>query len=250
MGLILLGCGFCFAMTACSSADLQPQSVTGVVYPSEHGGEVSKPSQELFKVSYSGPEGSGSMRLVLRRQGRELFQLMTSDALGRSLWSLQADSSHTVFVDHRRQVFCFTEEQFHLNEVTLKMFPISSIPQLLQGELPVDLPSGHAIEESGEFEDSQGRRWSVRRESNELTAWTLWVSGLPTLWWTKQTKGGILSHRDGGQFRWRRVIQESMDAPLVSLTPPDSFQRVSCDEYNLPEFRQDQSALGDQGPPE
>lgn len=237
-------------MVACSSTDLRQQRVTSAGDPTAQADEVSQASQELFKVSYSGPQGSGSMRLVLRRQTGGSFQLVTSDALGRSLWSLQADSSHTMFVDHRRQVFCSTEDEFHLNEVTLKIFPISSIPRLLRGDLPIDLPTGRPIGDSMEHEDSQGRRWSVRRENDEVIAWTLWVSALPTLWWTKSNKAGILSHRDGGQFRWRSVVQEPMGAPMVSLTPPDNFRQVTCHDYNLPEFREDQSALGDQGPPE
>jgi len=185
----------------------------------------------------------------LRWQTDGFFQLATADPLGRQLWSLEVDASQTVFLDHRQQVYCASDEEIRLGEVTLEMFPLTSIPRLLTGLLPIDLDDGRPQGESTEYLDTQGRRWSVRTEGSRIVAWTLWVADVPTLWWTRQGKGGILSHRDGSQFRWRQVVEEPIGSKLSPLRPPESFQQVSCHEYDLPEFRQDQSPPPGNRPP-
>jgi hypothetical protein len=177
-------------------------------------------------------------------QSGGFFQLATADSLGRPLWSLQFEDTSTLFLDHRQQVYCLSESDIRLGEVTLEMFPLSSVPRLLLGLLPVELSGGAQRGESTEYQDAQGRRWSVRTagEDDDIAAWTLWVAESPTLWWTRQGKGGILSHRDGSQFRWRQVVEEAMESNLSRLTPPESFRQISCHAYDLPEFRQDQPA--------
>jgi len=215
--------------------------------PSAELGESAEPraaQQHLFRVGYSGPRGSGSLRLVLRLQSADFFQLATADSLGRPLWTLQLADASTIFLDHREQIYCVSEADIRLGEVTLEMFPLTSVPRLLLGRLPIELGEGTRRGESTEYRDDQDRRWSVRTaaDEDEIAAWTLWVADAPTLWWTRQGKGGILSHRDGSQFRWRQVVEEPMESNLSRLTPPESFRQISCHADDLPEFRQDQSS--------
>lgn len=234
---------------ACSSSSLRVPPTAGgsksVVDPTE--GRTGK--QFLFRVQYSGPQGDGSLRLVLRQDSDSFFQLATADALGRSLWSLEVKDASTLFVDHRQQIFCLSDEDVRLGEVTLEMFPLASLPRILLGLMPVELSEGQLDEGSQEYRDGQGRLWSVRTAAATVEAWTLWIDESPTLWWTRQGKGGILSHRDGSQFRWRQVIQESLGTTLAPLTPPESFQEISCHAYDLPEFRQGQSPPTGDGTP-
>ena len=157
--------------------------------------------------------------------------------------------SHTTFVDHHQKVYCVSEEEIRLGEVTLEMFSMTAIPRLLLGRLPVDLEDDLLPLGSTESRDEQGRRWSIRTEEDGMAAWTLWVEDVPTLWWTRQPKGGILSHRDGSQFRWRQVVEEPMGGEWISLEPPESYPQVSCHEYDLSEFRQDQPAPAGDGTP-
>lgn len=239
---ILVGCGFLVTLGGCSGAQLRRQPHTGTTASVADPAEDSDATQYLFRVHYAGPQGSGSLRLVLRMQTDDFFQLATADTLGRPLWSLEVDAPRSVFLDHRRQVYCASEDEIRLAEVTLEMFPVTSIPRLLLGSLPVDLDDGRPQGESTEYRDTQGRRWSVRTEGAGITAWTMWVADVPTLWWTRQGKGGILSHRDGSQFRWRQVVEEPTGSKLISLKPPEGFRQVPCHEYDLPEFRQDQFA--------
>ena len=198
--------------------------------------------QYLFHVRYSGPEGEGTLRLVPRLRAPQDFQLLTADTLGRSRWSLEVREGHTLLLDHRHKTFCEGDGDLHLGEASLTVLPITTLPRLLLGELPVAPLSSELDEGSTDFSDSEGRRWSIRREGGELRAWTLWILEIPTLWWTRQNKGGILSHRDGSQFRWRRVVEEPLGSAIKGLDPPKDYAQVLCNEYDVPELRQDQSA--------
>ena len=237
-----MGCGLLVIWGGCAGSSLRRQPDTGGLSPLSDSSGGPAAHQHLFKVHYDGPQGSGSLRLVLRTQADGLFQITTADTLGRPLWSVEAGDSSTVFLDHRQQIYCLGEDEVRLREVTLEMFPLPAVPRLLLGQLPVDLTEVSGEGESAEYRDTHGRRWSVRTESDRPVAWTLWVTDAPTLWWTREGKGGILSHRDGSQFRWRQVVDEATESKLRPLAPPESFRQVSCDAYDLPEFRQDQPA--------
>lgn len=213
-----------------------------VLEPVESDLEQVDGRQYLFNVRYSGPEGDGTLRLVLRLHTAEDFQLLAADTLGRSRWSLEMQDERSLLLDHRQKTFCRGGEELNLGEASLTVLPITMLPRVLLGEMPVSQRESDLEEGSVEFTDLEERRWSVRREEGELVAWTVWVREAPTLWWTRQNKGGILSHRDGSQFRWRRAVEEELEARLQIWPPPDDYVQVNCNEYDLPELRQDQSA--------
>lgn len=226
-------------MAACSGAGLKKDPATGAT-PRDDTQTEPGSTQSLYRVQYSGPDGSGGLRLVLRQASSGRFQLATADTLGRKLLSLEHDGDQTLFVDHRERVFCEGGPDLRLQETTLRVLPLSAIPRVLSGELPIDLQDGVVRGSSMEYQDSDGRRWSVRSEEATVVAWTMWSEETPTLWWTRQNKGGILSHHDGSQFRWRQVVLEETGVSLEALRAPDGFSRVQCDDYDFPEFRQDQ----------
>ena len=204
--------------------------------------------QYLFHVRYSGPQGDGTLRLVLRLRAPQDFQLLAADTLGRSRWSLEIREGRNLLLDHRQKTYCLGGDELHLGEASLTVLPITTLPRLLLGELPVAANRSELEDGSMEFSDAENRRWSVRQEAGELAAWTVWIHETPTLWWTRHNKGGILSHRDGSQFRWRRVVEEPLEAPLQGLDRPEDYVQINCDEYDVPELRQDQSAPPGAGP--
>jgi len=235
--------GASLMVLACSSTGVQSRPVVEALPEGSPPEEVVMTNtQLLFRVRYSGPEGSGSLRLVLRMLEPGRFQLTTADALGRALWSLEVEGERTLVLDHRRKSYCESDQDLRLSEVTLETFPLRSLPRLLLGELPVELEIDRSDVDSQEVEDGLGRRWLVRSDRKGITAWTLWVGDEPGLWWTRQAKGGILSHRDGSQFRWRQTVAEPITSSAPPLSPPEEFDRESCHDYDLPEFRQDQPA--------
>ena len=61
-------------------------------------------------------------------------------------------------------------------------------------------------------------------------SWTLWADGRPLLWWGRQPAGGILSHREGAQFRWRETVAEPLSGDLRELTVPPDYRRGACDD--------------------
>jgi len=195
--------------------------------------------QSLYRVRYSGPQGSGGLRLILRQESTDRFQLSAADPLGRALWALDFTSGEILWIDHRGKTFC-EGKGFALVEPALQSLPLPALPRVLRGlppwELEVDIPVGESVE----FTDKQGRQWRFRRDEQGLAAWTLWIEGAPTLWWTREGTGGILSHRDGSQFRWRRIVEEAMEVPFEALQTPTDYQRIRCDAAAIPELREGQ----------
>ncbi len=184
--------------------------------------------QRLYRVQYDGPAGHGGLRLVLRLAAPERFQIAASDSLGRAVWSLDHAPGTAALVDHRERLYCVTDSDLRMPEVALAPLPLTALPRVLAGRLPVPPPAGTDPAEP-DWRDGQGRRWTARLEESEPASWTLWEEGEPRLWWLRQPRGGILSHRDGSQFRWRGVVDEPLaGGSLTPFTPPDGYERGAC----------------------
>lgn len=169
----------------------------------------------LYRVRYEGPGGSGSLRLVLRQVATDRFRLQASDAFGRAVWGLDLDGEEVVLVDHRKRRACVSGKEVRVPELALRPLPLTAVPRVLSGRTPLRAP---ADTDESDWTDGAGQRWTSRRQGERLESWTLWQSGQPRLWWRRQPRGGVLSHRDGSQFRWRQVAQEHQ--------PPSGYQRV------------------------
>jgi len=204
--------------------------------------------QHLFRVSYSGSgrDGSGRLTLYLDRPGR--YVLRAADALGRTAWTLEAGEAGFLLVDWRAEVYCRGEGVLELTELDLGPLPPDSLPAVLMGYLPVAAPAG-AVGPGGafSFREALGRGWSGRVGDGRLAGWTLHRDGEAWVWWTRDGDGGILSHRRGEQFRWRRVVSEPLAAPPPPLAPPEGFREIACDGTDLQELRQDQPPPGGGG---
>jgi hypothetical protein len=196
-------------------------------------------TQRLLRVHYDGPQGQGSLRLVLRLEDTDRFQLLAADTLGRSLWSLHAESTWAELINHREKWFCEAHDDVVLPERALAALPLRAVPRLLLGYVPVR-PIGAAGSGWVEYTDPNGQRWTVTWKDGQAESWTQWVESRPALWWTRRAKGGILSHRDGIQFRWREVVNEPLEEDLGTLPVPEEYQQVSCHDPDVSQFRQDQ----------
>lgn len=183
-------------------------------------------AQTLYRVRYEGGEGAGSLRLVMRQVAAARFQLRAADTFGRAVWSLDLDGDEVLLVDHRRKEACLSVGDLRVPEVALRPLPLPAVARVLVGRTPLPAPEGVDRED---WTDATGRRWTVRWEDDLPAAWTMWEGGEPQLWWSRQREGGVLSHRDGSQFRWRRTAREKLlPASYRRLEVPADYRLVDC----------------------
>jgi hypothetical protein len=87
-----------------------------------------------------------------------------------------------------------------------------------------------------DWTDDAGQRWTANWEDELLASWTLWQEGEPRLWWSRQPRGGVLSHRDGAQFRWRQVAREKLLASSYKrLETPAEYRFGECRPEDEPD---------------
>jgi hypothetical protein len=200
---------------ACASA---PAALVG-----RSAGQVAV-AQYLYRLTYDGGGGRISLRVVLRTTDSERFQMAVSDITGRQVWGLDFQSGRSVLVDHREKIFCVSGSGLRLDAVHPQELPLEALPRVLAGEPPVD--PGAPVEE---FEDAAGRRWRLSYEAEELSSWSLVTDDGPTLWWIRQTDGGILSRRGGEQYRWTTLVVEPSTQPIRDIIP-DGYAEGVCSD--------------------
>lgn len=203
-----------------------PEGVEPWAIPPEEVG-----TQRLLRLRYGGPEGEGSLRLVLRLAAPDNYRASAADLVGRALWSLSVEGDEGLWLDHRGRAFCRFQGSFELEAFPLGPFEPTSLAALLLGRLPVPVVAAGSggDGEAGErvVRDAYGRRWTLTLEPRTglLSRWTLWQAGEPEAWWHRQGREAILSHRRGLQVRWQLVTPE----PLSELPPvppvPDGYAR-------------------------
>lgn len=191
-------------------------------------------TQRLYRVRYEGQEGQGGMKLILKLSSASRFQVLTSDALGRPLWSLEAKEEETLLVDHRAKEFCRAKD-IHLPDPVLEAMPWRSLPRVLLGYLPTDPETIHrSSAEEIDFRGSDGRRWTSRLEAGRPKSWVLWEDSRPALWWSRRGEGGMVSHRQGIQIRWREIVAEPLQSPVLDLQIPSGYGPSECHARDLP----------------
>jgi hypothetical protein len=232
---LFLACALASSQTACSlSSERRPfRPLTAIESPrlAPRLPETELETQRLFRVRYDGPEGDGSLRMTLRLEAADRFQITAADTLGRPVWSLQADGGGLLSLNHREQTFCRAAADLRLPETALAPLPVGSLPSVLLGYLPMP-PDGseNRLPDRVDYRDGGGRRWTARSNDGNLAAWTLWDADVPILWWSRQPRGGVLSHREGVQFRWREVVREPLTESVGQLLIPSDFRQETCDE--------------------
>ncbi len=235
IAVLTLGCASGGAPRTAPAVEPGPGSAAGDPVLAD----VELRSQRLFRVRYQSREGSGGLRLVLRLAATDRFSLSASDTLGRPVWSLGYADGETLIVDHKLKESCRTGADVRVPEAALAPLPIEMLPLVLLGHLPVT-----SEQTDGEVDllDAQARRWTARMEDGRPLSWTLWSGGEPSLWWLAQSRGGVLSHRSGSQFRWRESVVEPLSAGAEALEPPAEYPVIDCEAWSVSEPRQDQPA--------
>jgi len=199
--------------------------------PSTHGPAGPVATQSLLRVDYHGPDGQGRLRLILRRHSAESFRLDADDPLGRALWTLWVEAEELTLVDHRARAWCRGAGDVSIPERGLGDVPVRAAARVLLGELPVAPPDPPGPDGSLDFVDPEGRRWTATLAGGEPVRWTLWRGGGPMVWWQRSGRGGILSHRAGGQFRWRVAVSEPLPPAAgggADRVVPADYEAGSC----------------------
>ncbi len=200
--------------------------------------EAAYGSQRLYRVSYSGPQGEGSLRLTLRLASATRYQVTTADPVGRPLWSLDVAEDSGLWLDHRNRMFCRFEGTFDVSGVPLAPFPLLSLPSLLLGRLPAE-PAATPQQKGRDltFRDAMERRWTATLGARgadaggQVASWTLWDGDKPAVFWVQSDGWAILSDRSQGvQMRWKEVVREPLPGPPQPLEAPAGFAEEDCTE--------------------
>ena len=203
-------------------------------------------TQRLFRAHYDGPDGGGGFRLTLRLVRPDRWQAQ-GNALGRKLWSLEANGEEGLWIDHRKDVFCHLENRLELAGSLLAPMPFRAFPALLLGRLPEPPAAGSQVRRraGGDlvFGGADGRHWRARVEAGSVRGWSLSQDGQTVAWWRIRGDEAILSDRRNGiQLRWRPVVQEPLARPLEPLVPPAGYRAVVCRGLDL-EIRNGESQV-------
>lgn len=188
------------------------------------------PSQRLFRLHYDGPQGEGSLRLVLRLAGPDRYRLTVADRLGRPLYTVDSAGAAGFLLDHREHLACPLAPGLRLDGLPLEPWSLESLPALLLGRLPAvparrPDPGGEELA----YRDAEGRRWTARLAGGELTTWTLWLEGEPAVWWRRSGGESLLSDRRRGlQMSWRETGAEPLAEELAEPGLPEGYPVTEC----------------------
>ncbi len=195
-----------------------------------HLPEDAHPSQRLYRVKYSGPEGDAGFKLTLYLEAEAKYRMLASD-LGRKLWSLSVDGQgEAVWLDYRRKEYCRASAASELRFLPLADLPAVSLPRLLLGRLPAEPAAGLARgERNVSFLDDRGFRWNGELDGEQLQWWSLVEDGKAVVWWRREERGGVFSDQRRNQVvRWREVVREQLRSPLGEVEIPERFSAGGC----------------------
>lgn len=236
--------GAALSMLGCASSGGAPQAAVPTRTESQPAAPESPDApqsdergswQGLFRLRYSGIDGRGRVRLALRSSAGDRFQLTASDTFGRRLWSFESNDGKSLLLDHRAAEYCHLGGEIVVRAVALSELPVSTLPRVLSGDLPLAPPADVELPLDGEieFRARDGRQWSARYRDGTLATWTLWRDGSPLVWWQRSGEGGVLSHLDGAQVLWKTVTLERSTEDLPPLEVPAGYAAGTCDGDDL-----------------
>jgi hypothetical protein len=185
-------------------------------------------TQRLFRARYVGPEAEGSVRLTLRLEAGDRFQLTAVDRLGGRLWALEARGEEGLWVDYRRRTYCPEPEEVQLLEWG-PVGDLEAVPRLLLGRLPVVpvVPPPGPVAAPAELNilDAWGRQWTATvGPGGAVEVWALWEGGEASWWWRREGQDAALFQLRGQrELRWREVAAEPFEPALAPLTVPGGY---------------------------
>ena len=212
-------------------------------------GGTSAAGQWLFRAEVSGEEGSGSLKLLLRRFAGGSFALVASDALGQPRWEIRRDHDEAVWLDPQGGRFCRLDARLPLRATQwVPKIQLADFPGLLIGEWPtaseVAASGAESVEASAAPMVPAGQRITGERGALGWASWTLWEEGIPAVWYKRLASESLLSvRRPSVQVRWRMTAQgplplspEQERSPFA-LLPAElaaSSREIECPENAIP----------------
>ncbi len=226
---------------ACASAPAAPKVVEPEGLPWEVPASAIG-TQQLFRLSYSGPRGEGSFRLALKLESAARYQASAVDPLGRALWSLDVTADRGLFLDHRARAACQLDGALSLAGAPLDRIDLADLPKLLLGRVPVHPREGSeqpVASANGEIDipGSTGEVWKVGLDRGKPVRWILFRAGQRAAGWTVEKGESVLSDRKGGRLRWRSSVAEPLGAPLAPLKAPADYAPGGCAALALGEVQ-------------
>jgi hypothetical protein len=230
---LLFGCTSARPATAPASPVVEPAGPPWEIPAAAIG------TQQLFRMSYSGPRGEGSFRLALKLESADRYQASAADPLGRALWSLDVTADRGLFLDHRARAACALDGALSLVGAPLDRIALADLPKLLLGRVPVSPrerdatvpPATGEVDISGSTDEV----WKVALDRGKPVRWILFRAGQRAAGWTVEKGESVLSDRKGGRLRWRSSVAEALAGPLAQLKAPADYAKEGCAALRLGE---------------
>lgn len=200
-------------------------------------------TQRIVRMRYEGPEGSGTLRLVLRFEDPETFHVSASDRLGRRWWDLGVSEGEALVLWVRERTFCRYAGDLEIPALSLGPVPARAVAALLMRRLPVPPADSSAGEETAvpgrpdrrvelDFEDRLGRRWTTETTRAGPKRWTLWRGERARASWSADVDGmaRLVESDRGLELRWTQPrAATELVAPLPAPAVPSGYRPGVCD---------------------
>ena len=242
--LLLLGLAW---LSGCASAGPGREAAVPSVRPAPAAAPWEIPeaewrTQRIVQMHYEGPEGNGTLRLVLRFENPERFHVSASDRLGRRWWDLNVKEGDALVLWVRERTFCRYRGDLEIPALSLGPVPAGAVAALLMRRLPAPPADDRVREETAlangrdrgveiEFEDRMGRRWTAESSASGPNRWTLWKGDRTRASWNRDVEGmaRLVESDTGLELRWRqRRPARDLAGPVPQPEVPAGFRRGLC----------------------
>lgn len=199
-------------------------------------------TQRIVRMRYQGPEGNGTLRLVLRFEDPDSFHVSASDRLGRRWWDLNVRQGSALVLWVRERTFCRYAGDLEIPALSLGPVPARAVAALLMRRLPAPPADTGVWEETAvsgrpdrgvelDFEDRRGRRWTTETSAAGPKRWTLWSRERARASWRADVDGmALLVESDTGlELRWTQPKPATeLAAPLPAPAVPSGYRPAVC----------------------
>lgn len=199
-------------------------------------------TQRIVRLRYEGPEGSGTLRLVLRFEHPESFHVSASDRLGRRWWDLNVREGKALVLWVRERIFCRYAGDLEIPALSLGPVPARAVAALLMHRLPsppadargweqTAFPGGPGRSVEIDFEDRRGRRWTAETDSAGPDRWTLWRGDRARASWSGEAGGmaQLVESDTGLVLRWTQPRPATeLAVPLPAPAVPSGYRPGVC----------------------
>lgn len=172
-------------------------------------------TQRIVKMRYDGPEGDGTLHLVLRFESPDRFHVEASDRLGRRWWDLNVQDGNALVLWVRDRTFCRYGGDLEIPALSLGPVPAGAIAALLLRRLPAPPVDSGVVEAAAaagsgavelDFEDGWDRRWTVVTTASAPRSWTLHRGAGTRASWRVDADGmsRLVEPEAGLELSWRQ----------------------------------------------